>query len=67
MYKISKLPDKERRELFSETASRMHTTTAIAEKDFWVVWVLGKLFSHKKLSRSLMFKGGTSLSMQNTE
>lgn len=62
MYKIAKFPDKERRELFSETASRMHTTNAIAEKDFWVVWVLGKLFSHKELSGSLMFKGGTSLS-----
>ena len=29
MYKIAKLPDKERSELFSETASRMHTTNVI--------------------------------------
>ncbi len=62
MYKIAQLPDKERRELFSETASKIHTKNAIVEKDFWVVWVLGKLFSHEKLSKILMFKGGTSLS-----
>lgn len=62
MNKVANLSDKERSELFSETASKMHTTNAIAEKDFWVVWVLGKLFSHEKLSKILMFKGGTSLS-----
>lgn len=62
MDKITGLTDKERRELFRETAAKMHTTNAIAEKDFWVVWVLDKLFLHEKLSRILMFKGGTSLS-----
>jgi len=40
MHKVANLSDKERSELFSETASRMKTTNAIAEKDFWVVWVL---------------------------
>jgi len=62
MHKIANLSVKERNELFSETASKMHTTNAIAEKDFWVVWVLDKLFSHEKLSKILKFKGGTSLS-----
>ncbi len=62
MNKVAGLSDKERRELFQETASRMGTTNAIVEKDFWVVWVLDKLFSHDKLSKILMFKGGTSLS-----
>lgn len=62
MDKIANLSNKERSELFSETASKMHTTNAIVEKDFWVVWVLDKLFSHEKLSKILMFKGGTSLS-----
>lgn len=37
-------------------------TPAIVEKDFWVTWVLDKLFAHHDLSRILMFKGGTSLS-----
>ncbi|MEA2103264.1 MAG: nucleotidyl transferase AbiEii/AbiGii toxin family protein, partial [Candidatus Cloacimonadota bacterium] len=62
MNKIANLTDKERNELFSETASRMKTTNAIAEKDFWVVWTLDKLFSNEELSKILMFKGGTSLS-----
>ncbi|MDP8201825.1 MAG: nucleotidyl transferase AbiEii/AbiGii toxin family protein [Candidatus Tenebribacter burtonii] len=62
MNEVAKYLDKQREELFSETASKMHTTNAIAEKDFWVVWVLDKLFSHEKLSNILMFKGGTSLS-----
>ncbi len=62
MNKIANLSDNNRRDLFRETASKMHTTNAIVEKDFWVVWVLDKLFSHEKLSKILMFKGGTSLS-----
>jgi len=51
-----------RRELFTETAARKGMTPAIAEKDFWVCWTLGRLFAHPELSRLLMFKGGTSLS-----
>ena len=62
MNKIASLTEKERRELFLETASRKHMTNAIVEKDFWVVWVLDKLFMDNKLSKILMFKGGTSLS-----
>lgn len=62
VYKIAKLSVKERGDLFRETASRKHVTNAIAEKDFWVVWTLGKIFSDKELNKKLMFKGGTSLS-----
>jgi len=62
MNKVANLSKQERRELFSETASRMGTTNAIVEKDFWVVWTLDKIFSHPKLREMLMFKGGTSLS-----
>ena len=62
MNKIALLPDKDRSDLFRETASRLRTTPAIAEKDFWVVWTLEKIFTHPKLSKILMFKGGTSLS-----
>jgi len=60
--KIVQLSQKQRAELFSETAQKMGTTNAIVEKDFWVVWVLSKIFSDKRLSDILMFKGGTSLS-----
>ncbi len=55
------LPD-QRRELFSETAARMDMTPAVVEKDFWVTWVLGRLFRQPELAGLLMFKGGTSLS-----
>lgn len=62
MNKVAYFSDKDRAELFRETASKMHTTSAIAEKDFWVVWTLEKIFTHPRLSKILMFKGGTSLS-----
>jgi len=62
MDKVARLSQAERSELFSETAVRKGMTPAIAEKDFWVTWTLDKLFAHPKLSRILMFKGGTSLS-----
>lgn len=62
MEAIAKLSAAERRELFAETAARMRITPAIAEKDFWVCWTLGRLFSDAELARLLIFKGGTSLS-----
>ena len=34
----------------------------IIEKDFWVCWLLGMLFSQPTLAPHLVFKGGTSLS-----
>ena len=37
-------------------------TPAIAEKDFWVTFVLERIFSDEKLSPILIFNGGTSLS-----
>lgn len=62
MDKVAQLTQEERSALFTETAIRKGMTPAIAEKDFWVTWTLDKLFAHPKLSRILMFKGGTSLS-----
>ena len=62
MNNIANLTEKERNELFKETAHIMKTTNAIVEKDFWVVWTLNKLFSDDRLNKILMFKGGTSLS-----
>lgn len=62
MDSVARLPDSERNALFAETAVVMHTVPAIIEKDFWVVWVLDKLFGHAQLSKILQFKGGTSLS-----
>lgn len=58
MDSIAQLSTKERSALFAETAARLAMTPAIAEKDFWVTWVLHHLFSDQQLSRILMFKGG---------
>ena len=62
MNDVIKFSDEKRRELFSETGARKGMTSAIAEKDFWVCWVLRQLFTHPKLSSKILFKGGTSLS-----
>ncbi len=62
MDKVARLSAAQRRELFSETAARLGMTPAVVEKDFWVTWVLDRLFAVPALARLLMFKGGTSLS-----
>ena len=62
MDKVARLAAKDRSDLFAETATAMRTTPAIAEKDFWVVWVLSRVFANAELARILKFKGGTSLS-----
>jgi hypothetical protein len=51
------------REFYFETAAEeTGIPFAIIEKDYWVVWVLDKLFSLPDLKDYLTFKGGTSLS-----
>lgn len=62
MDSVANLPANQRRELFEQTAAQRGFHPAIAEKDFWVCWVLMKLFDSKELSRQIVFKGGTSLS-----
>jgi hypothetical protein len=62
MNRILELSTEEREQLFSESAFRTGATPAIVEKDFWVVWVLDKIFKDDRLNKILMFKGGTSLS-----
>lgn len=62
MDKVARLTAEQRRELFSEAAARLGMTPAVVEKDFWVTWMLHRLFADPELARLLMFKGGTSLS-----
>ena len=62
MDRIASFNKSQLRELFNETAIKKQVTPAIAEKDFWVTWVLSKIFADGYLSKILMFKGGTSLS-----
>jgi hypothetical protein len=51
------------RELFFRTAADIQNMPfEIIEKDFWVVWILRRLFSLEKVRSYLTFKGGTSLS-----
>lgn len=62
MDKVAALTAAQRGELFRQSAARRGLREAIVEKDFWVCWVLKKLFSDPLLKRRLVFKGGTSLS-----
>lgn len=62
MDRAARLSAAQRRELFSEAAARLGMTPAVVEKDFWVTWVLDRMFAAPELARLLMFKGGTSLS-----
>ena len=51
-----------KKELFSETASIMNISTSIVERDFWIVWILNKIFSDNRLNKILILNGGISLS-----
>lgn len=52
----------EREQFFDATADETNIPFEIIEKDFWVVWVLERLFSLADLKDHITFKGGTSLS-----
>lgn len=47
---------------FQQFAIQNNIHEIIVEKDFWVVWTLGRLFSLQLLAPNIVFKGGTSLS-----
>jgi hypothetical protein len=62
MKELHLLDSVERRLFFEVAAAELEMSFEIVEKDFWVVWILGKLFSLPDLNNHLTFKGGTSLS-----
>jgi predicted nucleotidyltransferase component of viral defense system len=62
MRSVAKLPAKDLRALFTNTAGKTGMTDAIIEKDFWVCWTLDYLFNRCKWRENLVLKGGTSLS-----
>lgn len=62
MNEIHLLPQDERELFFLTAANIKKMPFEIIEKDYWVVWVLERLFSLEKLKSHLTFKGGTSLS-----
>lgn len=62
MRDIARLSEKEKNELFHNTAAKMGMTDAIIEKDFWVCFMLDYLFHRCIWKSNIAFKGGTSLS-----
>ena len=62
MDKLARLPAEDRRDIFSEAAARLGIRPTIIEKDFWVCVALKLLFQKSRFGKSLVFKGGTSLS-----
>lgn len=62
MLEFARLPVKERAAIFDEAGDRRGIGSHIVEKDFWVCWLLGLIFSDTQLNGALIFKGGTSLS-----
>lgn len=57
-----KLSADERQPYFEQAAAQRNLSAVLLEKDLWVSWLLGILFN-SKFAPSLVFKGGTSLSM----
>jgi len=62
MDRVAAMPTSDRKDLFNETAARLAIHEVIAEKDFWVCWLLKQLFTIPEFNGWLTFKGGTSLS-----
>jgi predicted nucleotidyltransferase component of viral defense system len=56
------LSDKERALYWRTYAERKGVPAFIVEKDFWVCWLLGRIFATPHLGAECVFKGGTSLS-----
>jgi len=60
--KVARMTPKDREGVFQECAARRGVRGVVIEKDFWVCWILQKLYGNDMLSKNIMFKGGTSLS-----
>lgn len=63
MKHFATLPPQQRADFFNRLEALAGTNPVIAEKDFWVVWLLGIIFKLPELGGHAVFKGGTSLSM----
>lgn len=61
MSKFTSLSSAERRVYFEQYQLRQGVDAVIIEKDFWVVWLLARIFSTLELGETAVFKGGTSL------
>jgi hypothetical protein len=61
MPKFTQLTKAEKNDLLLRASSRLNISPILLEKDFWVSWLLNKIFQDG-LSKDITFKGGTSLS-----
>ena len=59
---LAKQSPAERGTYFMQAATELGLTPSIIEKDFWVCWILKRLFNLECVENHLLFKGGTSLS-----
>ncbi|MEX1040505.1 MAG: nucleotidyl transferase AbiEii/AbiGii toxin family protein [Pirellulaceae bacterium] len=59
---VARMSARDLGDLFGETARRKGIPTEIVEKDFWVCWILKRLFASSRCPYRFIFKGGTSLS-----
>ncbi|MBQ6471374.1 MAG: nucleotidyl transferase AbiEii/AbiGii toxin family protein [Victivallales bacterium] len=62
MHRIIHLSPDQRRIMFEDASAKLGILNSLIEKDFWVCWVLSRIFGDQRLRRLLRFKGGTSLS-----
>ncbi len=53
------LPAESRASLIQQTSNQLNIADKVIEKDFWLCWLLEKLFDRQE---NMVFKGGTSLS-----
>lgn len=61
MQQFTSLSNLEKRELILRASAELKISPILVEKDFWVSWLLNKIFQHE-ISKDITFKGGTSLS-----
>ena len=62
MSRFALQPGGKRSEFIREAAARLGVLPVIVEKDFWVCWLLARVFTAPTLGADAVFKGGTSLS-----
>src|SRR5260370_214341 len=61
MKSLAMLPAGERALYWRTYSERKGVPSFIVEKDFWVCWLLGRIFATPLLGADCVFKGGTSL------
>lgn len=62
MSSFAGLSDAQRRTAVEEAAARLGILPVMVEKDYWVCWLLGRIFEEAEWAKHIVFKGGTTLS-----